>query len=102
MPNNRTKGAFRGERADVELIEDAVFERRSFKAGVRPRKRRRIDYFRRTVNTLGLKTGCWIRTLGSAIESIIISRSGRRLLDDGVMIPELISLHRQIFGLRRW
>src|SRR5882724_1283276 len=70
--NDCDKSAFRCERADVKLVEDAVFERRCFPTRVRPVKRGRIDNLRRAVNALWLKAGRRIWPLGIAIESIKI------------------------------
>ena len=71
------EAAFRSEGADVQFVEDRVFERESFPFAIGPGKMPPIDNLRRAMDSFRLRARCRIRKRAAPIQPITIQVSRR-------------------------
>ena len=96
--DDRVEGSFGSEGPDVELVDDEVGHLESRPLAVRPRERIRIDYARRAVDAVRLRSRHGIGSLVAAVDTIRVVVAGLRARDRRGEDASLIAHERILAG----
>ena len=77
--DRRVERALGRERADVQLVQHELGQRRRLEQLVGPRERGRVDDRRGSVDAVGLPARCRVGKLVPAVQAIAVARARRRL-----------------------
>jgi hypothetical protein len=91
--DDRVERPLRGERADVQLVDDVGVERKPVPVPVGPRERR-VDHLGRLVDGGRLAAAGRGRPLGAAVEAVQVAGARRDAVEGGLEVPVLEPGHR--------